>query len=535
MTPIENNTAGDVRRVIAHVSAAIIIIAATYCALSPVLENDFVNWGDVQDITSNEHYRGFGLGKLRWMFTTIQMGHWQPLSWLTFALDYEIAGMDARQYHLSSLVYHAVASVMVYFLVLALLRAAWGDVMRRNWVVPIASLAGALLFAVHPLRVEPVAWATERRGPVSAIFYFGAVLCYLSYARRLSAAPSMTRSVMYWAAVACMIVSLLAKEFGVSLPVVLLAIDIYPLRRLNWSLRDWMRPEKWNILFEKAPFVVVAALGTWIALAAAAQSGVAKSVTDYGLLQRVMQACYGLIFYLEKTIWPANLSNLYPIPPGMNPFESQYLIGAAGVAIITVGLIALRNRWPAGLVMWICYIVILLPVLGLVQTGRQIAADRYMYLPAAGLSALVAGGLVWLWTGANRTSIGRVARWMVPFMGGIAVVSLALASQRQCRVWRDSATLWTHALKVNPSDAVAHNNMAVVLSEQNDVIAAAHHLEQALQLDPNYADAHSNLGTLFAMQGRMDDAIEQWKKALAIDPELGSAKAHLEQVEKRGR
>lgn len=520
-----------------HCATCAIIILASWFAFRPVLDNDFVNWGDVQDITANKHYRGFTAGNVAWMVKTIQMGHWQPLSWMTLALDYEIAGMNPRQYHLSALIYHIIACIAVYFLIVSLVRAAWGNAATtdKKWTFYCASaaLAGALLFAIHPLRVEPVAWATERRGPVSSIFYFSAIICYLAYARRINAAESITGSVMYWSAVACMALSLTAKEFGVSLPVVLLAIDVYPLRRLNWDIRDAFRLEKFSVLREKIPFIIVAALGTYIALMAAAQSGVKKSVVEYGFLERGMQACYGLVFYLEKSIWPTKLSNLYPIPPDMQPFELKYIMCAAIVAAITLALILLRNRRPAGLVLWICYIVTLLPVLGVVQTGRQIAADRYTYLPAAGFSALVAGGLIWLWMRTDKSSMYRAAMIASTVVIVFVTITMARLTHSQSQVWRDSTTLWTHALAVNPENAVAHNNMAVVYSEQQKWSDAVQHLDRAIAIDPNYAEAHANLGAAYASQGRLSEAIVHWKKALEIDPDLSSAKFFLEQAERR--
>ena len=389
-----------------------IIVVATFAVFMPVTGNGFVEWGDRGELLDNDHYRGFGWANLSWMFTTIHQGHYQPLTWLSFAADYAMWGMRPAGYHAMSLVLHCGCAVLVYLIILRLLGPE----------AVVAALLGALLFALHPLRVEAVAWATERRGPLSSVLVLSSVLAYLHHAR--------------WLSVALFGLALGAKEFVFTLPAVLVILDLYPLRRRAWR--------------EKIPFFVLAAVGAAVAIASSAQSGVARSLAEYGVLQRIAQCFYGLAFYLEKTILPTGLSPIYSIPQQLDPFAMRYVVSAIVVIGLTAALVAARRRFPAALTAWAVFVVILSPVLGLAQTGHQIAADRYTYLPAVAVSALVASGLV---------KLGRAAPTvMLPLLAG-----LALLTWKQVGVWRDPETLWRHAVRVDPGCHISRNNLKAVL------------------------------------------------------------------------
>ena len=400
------------RRVLCNRGAApAIIVVVTFWAFAAVLANGFVEWGDRGELLDNVHYRGFGPANLSWMFTTIHQGHYQPLTWLSFAADYAMWGMRPAGYHATSLVLHCVCAVVAYLIILRLLGPG----------ALVAAALAALLFALHPLRVEAVAWATERRGPLSSALALSSVLAYLYRAR--------------WLSVALFGLALLAKEFVFTLPLVLVILDVYPLRRRAWR--------------EKIPFFVLGVIGAAVAIASSAQSGVARSLADYGVLQRIAQCFHGLAFYLHKTILPTGLSPIYSIPPELDPFAMHFVLSAIVVTGLTAGLVAARRRFPAGLAAWAVFVVILSPVLGLAQTGHQIAADRYTYLPAVAVSALVALGLV---------KLGRTAPMvMLPLLAG-----LALLTWRQVGVWRDTETLWRHAVRVDPDCAISRHNSGVV-------------------------------------------------------------------------
>ena len=390
-----------------------IIVVVTVAAFAPVVGNDFLYWGDHGDLVDNTHYRGLSWSNLTWMFTTIHRGHYQPLTWLSFALDYALWGTRPAGYHLTSLLLHAACAVLTYLIIVRLLGPeAVG-----------AALLGALFFALHPLRVEPVAWATERRGLLASLLALGSVLAYLHRAR--------------WFSVALFALALLAKEFVFTLPVVLIILDLYPLGRRAWR--------------EKIPLFVLAAMGAGVAMAASAQSGLAPSLAEYGLGQRIAQCFYGLAFYLRKTLVPTGLSPIYSIPPDLDPLAAPYVASAVIVIGLTIALVVARKRFPAGLATWAIFVVILSPVLGLAQTGNQIAADRYTYLPAVAVSALLAAGL----NRMSRTPMLVVVPLLV--VGGFL-------TWKQVGIWHDPETLWRHAVSVNPRCHISNSNLDAVIS-----------------------------------------------------------------------
>jgi hypothetical protein len=508
------------------------IALITVATFSPALENGFVNWGDHKDIVDNPHFRGLTGENLRWMATAIHMGHYQPLTWLSFALDYAIWKLNPTGYHLTSLLLHAACAVAVYVLLRELLRRAWnGPPIAQGRRAQMAAAAGALLFALHPLRVEAVAWATERRGPLSALCYLLAIIFYLRYAGISAAgtARSAVGPVMghrrrdYRLAVLFMACSLLAKEFGVSLPVILLALDGYPLRRLGaaGSARC--------IVWEKWPFVVLALVGVALAAVSSAQSGVLRPWSEYGLGTRVGQCFYGLVFYLAKTLVPINLSPIYAIPHDLRPLAGRFIAAAVLAVAVSVLVIRLRQRFPAGLAAWIAFVVILLPVLGLFQTGRQLAADRYTYLPAVAISALAAGGILRAYSASGRA--GRASSRTVVAVGSILVlVSLAVLSARQTRVWQNSQTLWRHALRVNSTCPVANDNMGALLVEAGRPQDAEVFFQTALASDPTLVAAYNGYGVALAKQGRLAEAIQMWRTALQLKPNDAAVRANLERA-----
>jgi hypothetical protein len=423
-----------------------VIVIVTLAVFAPVLGNGFVEWGDRGELVENPDFRGFGLSNLYWMFTTTHQGHYQPLTWLTFAADHALWGMRPAGYHLTTLLLHAACAVVVYLIILRLVGPT----------VILAAFCGALLFALHPLRVEAVAWATERRGPLSSLMALLAVLAYLRGAR--------------WWSLAFFALGLLAKEFVMTLPVVLVILDVYPLRRRAWR--------------EKIPFFVLTLIAAVVALESSDQSGLALSLADYGMLERIGQCFYGLVFYLQKTLVPLGLSPLYSIPPDVDPFAVRYIVSALFVIALTAGLVAARKRFPAGLAAWAIFIVILSPVLGLVQTGNQLAADRYTYLPGAVIGVLIAAGL-------TRLDRGPL---VVAVVGWIALASAL--NWPQLAVWRNDETLWTHAVEVNPRCHISNHNLGTEMARQERWEEAAAAYRRALETDPDMDDAKRALELL---------------------------------------
>lgn len=307
------------------------LVLAVVASFAPTLTNDFVNWDDDLNLTDNTAFRGADWTALRWMLTTTHGGHWQPLTWLSFALDHALFGMDARGYHLTNLVLHAANALLVWIVLQALLRRL---AVAPEPTIPKVATLGALLFAIHPLRVESVAWATERRDVLSGFFWLLALLAYLRRVPSTGALPWRSQALV----LGLLVLSLTAKAWGMTFALVLLVLDAYPLRRLA--------PDPQGILREKAPFVAVSALAALVAFLA--QQGVPemRSLADHGLAARFAQAGYGLCFYLVETVVPVGLHPARLLDVPLDPTAPRYLAAVATVVAISGIAFILREDQP---------------------------------------------------------------------------------------------------------------------------------------------------------------------------------------------
>ena len=480
---------------------ALAVAALTCLVFLPALDGRFLPWDDESNLVANRAWRGLGPSQLGWMLTSLHKGHWIPVTWLSFAVDYLVWGMDPRGYHLTNVLIHGANAGLVCLLVMRLLETASG-------VGGTARLAGAaaaaLAFALHPLRVESVAWVTERRDVLSAFFFLLAILAYLRAVRE----ESLWRSRWSWLALGAFALSLGSKSMAVSLPVVLLVLDAYPLGRVSagaWRAR----------LMEKAPFALLSLLAAAIAMVAVRSGGSVSSLGDLGVAQRLAISGYSVVFYLWKTLLPTGLSPLYELPLDLDPGSPMYRLSLTLVAAITIAALLLRRRWPWLLAAWAAYIVMLLPVVGIAHNGPQIAADRYTYLPCLPWALLLGGLVSVLWSRA----------WSIA-VAAVAVGCLAWLTVGQIRVWRDAETLWTHALVTAPS-AIAHSSLGVALDERGRPEEAITHFRQALRVNPRLAHAENNWGIALAKQGRWEDAARHYEAALQIDPRYAEAHANL--------
>jgi hypothetical protein len=360
------------------VAVALVVIG---CFL-PAVRADFVNWDDDLNFTDNPAYRGLSPSHLRWMFTTVQGGNYQPLSWLTLGLDYTLWGMNPAGYHLTSVLLHAANAVLVYLLVRTLLRRAGADPAGLGQ----AAVVGALVFAIHPLRVESVAWVTERRDVLCGVFYLLTVLGYLWMAEAKREGRPWRGCLFF--SLGCFVLSLLAKAWGMTLLAVLLLLDVYPLRRFAPDGRGRMA-----LLLEKVPYALLAFAAFLLTVRAFVPFQATRTLAEHGVLARTAQAAYGLVFYVWKTGVPLRLSPLYVLEERLDPAAPRYLFAFALVAAITLGLVLLRRRWPWALAAWACYTLIVFPALGFAGAGPQIAADRFTYLACLPWAVLAAARL----------------------------------------------------------------------------------------------------------------------------------------------
>ena len=479
------------------------VIAITLVAFLPGLGNGFIpNWDDALNFLDNPHYRGLGPAQLRWMFTTFHAGHYIPLTWLSLGLDYLLWGLHPGGYHLTSLLLHAATALAFYFVSLRLLRLALPPATTPAALRWGAALA-ALLFAVHPLRVESVAWATERRDVLSGLFYVLALLCYLKALERAPAARPRPRHRWYGLTLACFAAAVLSKSIAVTLPVTLLVLDIYPLRRLGGTA-GWRTPRPW---LEKLPFFALSAVATVVAFAALLPLGNARSVADMGLGIRGFLAVYGLAFYLFKTLVPRDLSPLYPLSVTITWWHFAVVAGTALVAV------SMRRRWPAFTAVCLVYAITLAPVLGFFHNGPQAVADRYSYLACLGLALLVGAAAARTWAGARAVRVVLCA----------AVVALAVLTWQQASVWRNAVTLWSHAASLGSGGRAAHANLADVLDAAGRPGEAIPHYLEALRRSAKKAPWHVRLGRLYARAGDDSAAVRHFSEAFAEEPGLPEA------------
>jgi protein O-mannosyl-transferase len=482
-------------------------------------------WDDHALLVGNPMYRGLGWSNLRWIFSTNLMAHYMPVTWITYALDYHIWGLDPFGYHLTNLVLHAANTTLVYLLAWRIFHAIWvpGPEDDASGLRVGAALT-ALVFGVHPLRVETVAWITERIDLVCGFFYLLAVLLYLRAVETESVNVGRSRR-CYWASVTMFVLALLSKSMAVSLPAVLLVLDVYPLRRLRPAVHGWVTPGPWRIWSEKIPYVVVGALASIGAFRALLSFGPATSWDRLGLLERIALSAYSLAFYLWKTLLPVGLSPLYELMLPVRPLDKRFLLSAGIVLLVTGVALASRRRWPGLLAVWISYVLMLFPVTGIFHKGHQIAADRYTYLPGIGWAVLAGGAVVLALARTGSIRPGR--RALVAVLPFSIVPLLAFATWRQVEIWRDGVTLWRHAVQLDPASPIAVLNLGWQLRIRGELAESVEQSQRALLLRPDYEEAYLNLGLARAAQGRVAEAERHLRRALEIAPRSASAHADL--------
>ncbi len=506
-----------------------LVAIVTLAVFLPSIRNGFVDWDDAENFLNNPHYRGLGAANLRWMFTTMHLGLYIPVTWLTLGLDYVMWGMNPKGYHLTSVLFHTGNAVLFYMVAYRLL-----DLGFQGRITPLAlhlgGAAAALLFSVHPLRVESVAWVTERRDTVSGLFVMLTVLAYLRAVRRGSSGKLHRAS--YWSAVALFALALLSKPSALALPLVLFALDVYPLRRLTAGTPRLLRRVVKVALVEKAPFLALSAAIGLLTLLTAFREGWISGLQEEGVLQRLAITGYGLAFYLWKSIWPSGLSPLYSLYRPIEPLSARYVLPGTVALLLTVIGVLMFRRWPAGLVAWASYVFLLLPVAGIAPNGLQIAADRYSYLPCLGGAVLAGAGLAWSWD-ASRS--GRISAGIGMAVLGAAVAvgsGLAALTVKQIAVWQDSVALWRQAAEVDVDSDLPVFFLGWALAEQGRVDEARLHFTRSLERVPETlpglrANFKLHLGLLEERAGNLGEAERNWREALVLDPKHPAAMIRL--------
>ena len=471
----------------------------TFVAFLPALRAGFVSWDDDKNFLANPYYRGLGLAQLGWMWTTFHLGHYVPLTWMTLGLDYLLWGMNPAGYHRTSVVLHSADAVLVYFLARRVIGVeARGVTMVQRRHLAVSSAFAALVFSLHPLRVESVVWVTERRDVLSYLFYLTSALLYM---RAVESDDARRR--WYWPSVAVFACALLSKATSVTLPAVLLILNAYPLKRIGSASGGWWSQSSRNVYRELVPFIVLAGatvIMTFLAL---------PHQTQLNVAQKAAVSAYSLMFYLWKTVAPTSLAPLYAMPVRIDPAASKYLVSYAVIISLGVAAWLARRKAPVVAMAWLAFLVAVLPMLGVVQNGPQIAADRYTYFAAPFLGVLAGAALLKLLPAFGGVATG---------VAGAILVALGALTWNQATVWENSRTLWTHVLQVEPDSPIARNNMGNVWFQQGRFDDAIEQYQRSITLKPHYSEAHNNLGVALSRRGKFDDAIAEYQRALVASP-----------------
>jgi hypothetical protein len=398
-----------------------------------------------------------------------------------------------------------------YFVALCLLRRAttFGDGALR-----LSTVTATLVFALHPLRAESVAWATERRDVLSGLLFLLTVLMYLKAQDESGA----RRRWMLAASVGLYVLALVSKASVMVLPAALIVLDVYPLRRLGGPWREWVGPAARAVWLEKIPFAVLGVAGAAVGYYAQNANSFITSLERYPMTARPAMVCYSLWFYLQKTLLPHGLSPLYELPVRVSLFDRQFLLPAIAVTAITATVVLLRHRWPAGLAAWVYYAIALGPVIGIVHSGFQLTNDRYSYLPTMGFALIIgsAAGAV-VRAGAAGVLRPALAKAVIGLMA-VWLAGLAYLSAQQVQIWRDTESLWRYAVEVEPDCSICRGNVAIQLLEQGYTQLAKAELERVKALRPGNMKPNLHLGYMYVMVGDFPKAVDNFKLYAAQYP-----------------
>ena len=496
----------------------VLVVMLTIVCFLPALSGSFLNWDDNVNFQDNPAFRGFGPDQIRGAFTSSLFGHYIPLTRLSWSLNYALGGLNPWGYHLVNVLLHAGNALAFYVVARRLLAAAasrGGQEERARVDLCVAAAVAALVFALHPLRAEPVAWITGRADVLCGAF--GLVTTWL-YLRAVDGVePARPRLVL--AAGAALAAAILSKGVALPLPAALLLLDVYPLRRLA-------RVGAWPLVREKIPLLATSLAGAIVVGLAVRHGALLTRSEEYGVIARAAIAAYCFSIYALRFIWPAALSPLYEMPAQVRLSEPRFGLAVLACLLVTAALILLRRRWPGGLAAWAFSIIMLAPTSLALRLGADLAPDRYSYLSGMGFAMLVGGTVVAVVAGLRDARPGRRS---LSLGVGAAILAatgvLAVLTWNQVTIWRDDESLWRRAVRLDPTSPSAASNLGSALRAQGRLDEAAEYSGRALRLKPAFPEAHLNLALILVKQGRPGEAERHFRRALELKPR--SVPAHL--------
>ena len=475
----------------------IVLMTATFAVFCQTLSHDFVNFDDNLYVYENRHIQnGLKVDNIIWAFTSTHAGNWHPLTWISHMVDCQLYGLNPGWHHLTNLLLHMANTLLLFFVFREMTENLW-----QSWFV-------AALFALHPLHVESVAWVAERKDLICTFFWILTMWSYVRYVEH----PKTNR---YLLVLVFFIMGLMSKPMIVTLPFVLLLLDFYPLSRVQFQhfAGRGHSHQRWifrRMVLEKLPLFVLATISSVITVYAQEQVGALKSFDRLPFIMRIANALVSYVKYIGKMIYPSKLAVLYPYPKILSWWE----VTGACVFLVSMTFLAIRmiKRRPYFAVGWFWYIGTLVPVVGLVQVGGQSMADRYTYIPIIGLFIIIAWGvpdLLRRWR-YNKNFHAIFATVLIP--------TLMIVTWKQLGHWKNSITLFEHALEVTSNNSTAHNSLGYALSRNGHTNEATKHFLKALEIRPHYEKPHLNLGYVLYEKGHTNEAISHFLKALEIKP-----------------
>lgn len=470
----------------------VLLIAAVLAVYFPVTNFGFTNFDDPDYVTQNPRVlAGLSFGNILWAFRT-----WHPLTWISLMLDVTLFGKSPSGFHLTNLALHIANCVFLFLLVRKMTGALW------------RSLIVAALFALHPIQVESVAWIAERKGLLSTLFALLSLWFYVDYAKSKTDNDKAGSRTLYLS-LFFFTLGLLSKPILITLPCVMLLLDFWPLNRLNsiFPLRNWLPFAK-----EKIPFFVLSALSAIVTTFFQKEAGALQTVTGYALSSRIENAFVGYIHYLIKILWPTSL--VTPYPRVFHWPTLMVLLAALVVIALCAQAIWARRRHPFLFTGWFWFFGILIPVIGLVQVGAQSVADRYAYLPSIGLFIIAVWGVTEL---LSRVSLPKA----VPAtLAVLILVACSLRTHDQLGYWRNSGTLFEHAIRVSENNWLAHYSLGSFYDEQGRTEEAMRQYQRTIDIKPNYAAPWNNIGVIFGSRKDFARAAQYFEKATTLQPTM---------------
>jgi len=473
-----------------------LLILATLVTFGQVIEFEFLNYDDDEYITANKNIqKGFSLENIAWALTAEVSGNWHPFTLFSHMLDYRLFGLDAGKHHLTNLILHMINSLLLFLV--------FSRISKK--IYPSAFIAA--LFALHPLHVESVAWVSERKDVLSTFFFMLTLWCYYKYIEH----PSTK---CYLAIVFFFIFGLASKPMLVTVPFVLILLDVWPLKRMSFSNSTG----NYELIIEKIPLFMLSLVSCVITILFQHKGEAVGTVARFPISIRIGNALVAYIEYLKKTFWPFDLAIFYPhtgLPPTAIIIGSLiFLILFSAIAVISL------KQFPWLFTGWFWYIGTMFPVIGIVQVGSQAMADRYTYIPLIGIFLILCYGIT-EFLSKTRTKI----------VAGVLAVSfitlLMLATWIQTRYFRDSKILFQHALYVTSENAIAHNNLGETLVKNGQMRKALYHFSESIRISPDFDSAHNNMGNILVELGKTEAAEKHYRKAIQLNPNYADALNNL--------